>query len=78
MAETPEKALSRGFAPVRSSEAEVDAHYSANGAQHEQKDAAFDPHIVEEIAVGIGAQLCRKQGNTDLRTPAQAHHGRYE
>lgn len=33
---------------------------------------------MKKVAVGISAQLRRKQGYADLRSPAQAHDGRNE
>ncbi len=78
MAETPETALSGGFAPIGGPKTEVDAHHSADRAQHKKEDAALDPHVMEKITVGIRTQLSGKQSNADLRSPAQAHDSRNE
>jgi len=78
MAKTPEEALARGFSSVRGAKAEVDAHDSAHRAKHEEEDAALDPHIMEEIAISVVPHLRREKSNADLRSPAQAHHGRNE
>lgn len=58
MAETPER-LPQGLALVGSTQAEVDTQHSAERTQHEEKNAAFDPHVMEKIAISIGAQLFR-------------------
>jgi len=57
------------------SQAEIDSHYSTEGTEEKETDAALDPDAVQKVRVGVEALWRRKQGDADLSSPAQSNQG---